>query len=48
MLLMLVMLSLSDFDIGLSGKMLTFAVIAAVAILNVFFLMMLHIKQPAY
>ncbi|PIN93762.1 hypothetical protein COU54_01885 [Candidatus Pacearchaeota archaeon CG10_big_fil_rev_8_21_14_0_10_31_24] len=48
MLLMLVMLSLSDFDIGLSGPLLTFAVIAAVAILNVFFLTMLHLKQPAY
>lgn len=48
MLLMLIMLSLSNFDFGLDQTTLTVLVIAIIALINVFFLTMLHMKQPKY
>lgn len=48
LLLVLMMLSLSGNDIGLSETQMTLVVIAAIALANVFFLTMLHMKQPKY
>lgn len=48
LLLVLMMLSLSGNDTGLSETQMTFVVIAVIALANVFFLTMLHLKQPKY
>ena len=48
LLLVLVMLSLSQFSVGLSPRQLAFLMITALALVNIFFLAMLHLKQPKY
>ena len=48
LLLVLMMLSLSQFEVGLSPLQMTLVVISAIGLVNVFFLTMLHLKQPKY
>ena len=48
LLLVLMMLSLSNFDTGLSETQMTLVVIAAIGLVNAIFLTMLHLKQPKY
>lgn len=48
LLLILMMLSISRFDIGLSAQQLTLVIIGSIGLVNVFFLTMLHLKQPTY
>ena len=48
LLLALMMLSLSNFDTGLSETQMTLVVIAAIGLVNAVFLTMLHLKQPKY
>jgi len=42
------MLSLSGNDLGLNETQLTLVVITVIALANIFFLTMLHMKQPKY
>ena len=48
LLLVLMMLSLSGNDLGLNETQLTLVVITVIALANIFFLTMLHMKQPKY
>lgn len=48
LLLILMMLSLSQFDVGLSPKAMAFLVIGSIGLINVVFLVMLQLKQPKY
>ncbi|MDP1695844.1 MAG: type II secretion system F family protein [archaeon] len=48
LMLLLVVLSVSAPDIGLSPIAITVIIVAAVSLINVFFLTFLHIKQPTY
>jgi len=41
-------ISLSQFEVGLSPLQMTLVVISAIGLVNVFFLTMLHLKQPKY
>ncbi len=48
LLLVLVVLSISDFNLGLSPQLMTLLIIAVVSVINVLFLILLNIKQPSY
>lgn len=48
LLLLLVMLSISGINIGFSTDMLGILIIVAVALINIVFLTIMHIKQPSY
>lgn len=48
LLLLLIMISIAKISIGLNINALTFLIIGAVAIVNVVFLWLLSLKQPAY
>jgi flagellar protein FlaJ len=48
LLLLLVMLSISGINLGLSTNMMTMLIIGVVALINVVFLVVMHLKQPAY
>jgi len=48
LLLLLVMLSISGIDLGFSPEFLSIGITGAVAVINVIFLGVLHLKQPTY
>jgi len=48
MMLMLVLISISGINIGLSINSLGFIIILIVALINIIFLVIMHIKQPSY
>ena len=48
LMLLLVILSVSAPDIGLSPFAVTAIIVSAVSLINIFFLIFLHIKQPTY
>ena len=48
LMLMLVILSVTAPDLGLSPIILTILIVTAVGMINTFFLIFLHIKQPSY
>jgi archaeal flagellar protein FlaJ len=48
LMLFLIMLTVGSFDIGFTTPQLTFLIIAVIAIINVFFLIFLHLNQPSY
>ena len=48
LLLLLVMISVSGFQVGFTIGQMTFAIIAIVALVNIAFLWILSMRQPAY
>jgi pilus assembly protein TadC len=48
LMLLLVMIQISNINIGFSTLQLSLLIIGAIAILNIFFLAFLHMKQPKY
>lgn len=48
LMLLLVILSISAPGVGLSPNLLTFIIVMAVVVVNAFFLIFLHLKQPSY
>lgn len=48
LLLLIVIISVTGLQVGLSANTLTFLIILAIAIINVVFMGVLHVKQPAY
>lgn len=48
LMLFLILLTIGNFDIGLSTIQLTFLIIAVISIINIFFLIFIHINQPSY
>jgi len=47
-LLLLIMMLISGIDIGLSSIQITLLSVAGIAVLNIFFLVLLQVKQPSY
>ena len=48
LMLFLILLTMGNFSIGLSIGQLTLLVIAAIALINIFFLLFIHLNQPSY
>lgn len=48
MMLMLVLINISGISIGLSISALTLVIVLIVALINIIFLVVLHLKQPSY
>ncbi len=48
LLLILIMISISGLSIGLSPVYMTFLIVLVIALINVFFLAFLHLRQPTY
>ena len=48
LLLLIVIISVTGLEVGLGANTLTFLIILAIAIINVVFMGVLHVKQPAY
>lgn len=48
LMLLLIMLTLGNFDIGLSTPQLTVVIVSVIALINVVFLVFVHINQPSY
>ncbi len=48
LLLLFILLSIGDFNVGITPASMTAAIIALIAIINLIFLTILHIKQPSY
>lgn len=48
LMLLLIILSISAPDMGFSPGMITLLIVGAVALINAFFLIFLHLKQPSY
>jgi uncharacterized membrane protein len=48
LMLFMILLTLGNFDVGLSTTQLTILIIATTTIINVFFLVFIHLNQPTY
>lgn len=48
LMLLLVMIQISNISLGFTTAQLSFMIIGAIAILNIFFMAFLHMKQPKY
>ena len=48
LMLLLIIMSVSNFGIGLSSGQLTFLIVSIITIINIVFLFFLHINQPEY
>lgn len=48
LMLFLILLLIGNFNLGLSISQLTFLIIAVITIVNIFFIMFIHMRQPTY
>jgi len=48
LMLLLIILTIGNFDIGFTTTQITFVIISVIAIINVFFLIFIHLNQPTY
>ncbi len=48
LMLLLIMLTLGNFDLGFSTGQLTFLIISIISLINVVFLIFVHLNQPSY